>query len=138
MPRVLILCLMSLLLFSKCRKIADNDIPYVNVNTVINVQTPEYFDLQAVGGWEYTWGGSMGILVYRSSFDTFEAYDRHAPYDVPSACRVEVDSTNITAFDPCSGSKFLLYDGSVVQGPSVDPLKRYNTHFDGINLTIYN
>ena len=126
------------LLFSKCREIENTEVPNVPVNTVINIQTPEYFDLQAVGGWAYTYGGSKGIVVYRNSFDSFSAFDRHATYEPINGCIVEVDSSNIMVQDPCTTSRYLLTDGSVVNGPAVVGLRQYQAYFDGTYLRIYN
>lgn len=80
----------------------------------------------------------MGLLVYRYNSELFKAYDRHSPYDVDRYCQLYVDSTNIIVRDSCSGSAFLLVDGSIANGPATQPMKEYNTTFDGDILTITN
>jgi len=127
-------------LFIGCSKDDNNSgVPLVNVNIYINSSNPEFIDLNAIGGWIYVLGGSRGILVYRASNNEFRAYDRHCTYDVTSSCAlVSVEATNITAKDDCCGSKFLITDGSVTQGPANLPLKQYRTSFDGSVLHIYN
>lgn len=121
-----------------CKK-EDNGIPYVRVNIQIYTSDPNFVDLNAVGGWVYVTGGSRGILVYRSSNTEFKAYERHCTYQTEDPCgRIEVDSTNIIAKDPCCGSKFLMPDGSVTQGPANLGLLQYTTSFDGNVLSIYN
>jgi nitrite reductase/ring-hydroxylating ferredoxin subunit len=126
-----------LLLITSCKK-DDTGIPYVRVDIYIYTTDPNFVNLNAVGGWVYITGGSRGIIVYRSSNTEFKAYDRHCPYKPEDACgRVEVDSSNIQVVDPCCGSKFLLPDGGVTQGPAGMPLKSYGTSFDGSVLHIY-
>lgn len=123
----------------KCSKNqTDYGIPLVYVERQINVNNPAFFNLSVVGGWEYVAGGSRGILVYRSGPSQFNAYDRHSTYEIDNNCRVEVDSTNISAVDPCSGSRWSIIDGSVLEGPAAMPLKPYATRFDGTFLYISN
>lgn len=119
-----------LLLFSvfSCSKDNNANIPLVNVNFTINVNNPAYSNVAVPGGWMYINGGSRGIILYRYSNDEFRAFDRHCTYDVTSTCGlVSVDNSNIVGFDDCCGSKFLVSDGSVTQGPANLPLKAYNT-----------
>jgi len=117
----------------------DNKVPNVPVNMVISTTDPEFNDLNAVGGWIYLTGGSRGIVVYRFSIDEFMAYDRHCTYNPSDACGlVEVDQSGVIAEDACCGSKFILTDGTVAEGPAEVPLKYYQTSFDGNLLHIYN
>mgnify|MGYP002279641321 CR=1 FL=1 len=123
----------------KCTKNqTDYGIPLVYVERQLNVNNPSFFNLSVVGGWEYVVGGSRGILVYRSGPSQFNAYDRHSTYEIDNNCRVEVDSTNIAVVDPCSGSRWSIIDGSILEGPAVLPLKPYATRFDGTFLYISN
>ena len=81
-----------LLFLVGCRQTNNNGIPYVQVNIKLYTTDPAFFNLNAVGGWEYINGGSKGILVYRSGIDEFKAYDRHCPYQPSDACsKVAVD-----------------------------------------------
>ena len=132
--------MLAIVLFAGCRKTdSSNGIPYVQVNIQVYTTDPAFFNISAVGGWEYINGGSKGILIYRSSNDEFMAYDRHCPYKPEESCsRVFVDSSNIFAVDTCCGSQFVITTGEVTDGPSVESLKQYNTSFDGTVLTITN
>ncbi len=120
-----------------CKK-SNNVIPYVDVYISININNPAYFKLTSVGGWTYLSGGSKGIIAFRKDQDTFMAYDRHSTYNVDDGCILAVDSSNVFAEDPCSGSQFLLNDGSVLNGPATFPMQQYKTSFDGQVLQIYN
>jgi nitrite reductase/ring-hydroxylating ferredoxin subunit len=138
MSKALKYILPLLLLVTACKK-DDQGVPNVSVNLYIYTTDPNFVNLNAVGGWVYITGGSRGILVYRSSNSEFKAYDRHCPYKPEDACgRVEVDSSNIQVVDNCCGSKFIMTDGTVTQGPAGMPLKQYGTSFDGSVLHIYN
>jgi len=128
--------LISILIIS-CVK--DNyDFPEVNVYLNLNINNPKYFNIQIPGGWMYTNGGVGGILIYRQNIDEFIAYDRASTFDPTPECSVTVESDNIIIQDPCSESQYLITDGSVLQGPANQPLKRYNTIYNGNNLTVFN
>jgi hypothetical protein len=138
MMRLALLGLVITVGMTSCRR-NNTQIPYAPVDVYININNPSYYTLQAVGGWVYYSAGSRGLIIYRRNTDEFAAYDRHSPYLPDDGCTVAVDSSNITATDPCSGSKWLLYDGSVTNGPAVFPLLGYQATFDGVsNLHIYN
>ena len=140
MPKYPALLLAMILLSGPgCRKDERGGVPLSLVDISINVNNPSYADLAVTGGWLYLSGGSMGILVYRSSPETFVALDRHCPYQPGDLCRVFVDDSELIARDTvCCGSAFLITDGSVVQGPAALNLQRYNTTFNGTTLRIFN
>ncbi len=133
----IILCGVSL---SNCRDNGDDQhqVPDFPVDLQLNLNLPQYGDLNFIGGWVYLNGGSMGIIAYRASQDVFRAYDRHAPYNVIDECRVFVDSTSVTASDECTTSQWLMSDGQVLNGPATNPLREYITTYDGLTLRIYN
>ena len=109
------------------------------MNIYIYTTDAEFADLNAVAGWIYLTGGAKGIVVYRLSQDEFMAYDRNCTYQPSeSDAIIEVDQTGIAAVDNSCGSRFLLTDGSILEGPASDILKRYQTTFDGNLLRIYN
>ena len=116
----------------------NNAIPLVAVDREINITLPSYSSLSVVGGWAYVTGGSKGLLIYRRTLDQFVAYDRHVPYDVDLGCIVEVDQNNVECVDPCSQSRFSLYDGSPLDGPATFPLKQYSATFNGTIVHVYN
>ncbi len=66
------------------------------------------------------------------------AYDRHSTYKVDDACRVEVDEDGVLISDPCSESQWVITDGSVVNGPAVQPLQQYNTSWNPPTLRVFN
>lgn len=117
----------------------DSNIPNVAVNLRLTVSNPDFINLNAVGGYIHITGGSQGIIVYRYDVNEFRAYDRHCPYNAFESCRVTVNSSGIEAEDDvCCNSKFLIIDGSVLEGPAALPLKQYQTSFNGNTLLITN
>jgi nitrite reductase/ring-hydroxylating ferredoxin subunit len=115
-------------------------IPNVLVDITVNINNPSYINLTAVGGWMYMGGGSRGIVVYRYSTDQFNAFDRHCPYQAENSCGVlSVASDNVSLKCACCETTFLMIDGSLQAGPAVQPMRKYNTTFDGSSiLRIYN
>lgn len=130
---------LALLAVSSCKKENRTGVPPVALDVTLNINLPEYADLQVPGGWVYLTGGSQGLIVYRKSTDQFTALDRHCPYQPENLCRVYVDESQVIARDTaCCHSAFLLQDGQPTNGPSSFPLTSYHTIFNGNTLRIYN
>lgn len=126
-------------LVASCEKDNPSGVPPTGVNISVNINLPEYANLQVPGGWAYITGGSQGIIVYRINTDQFSALDRHCPYQPENLCRVTVDQSNVQARDTaCCGSAYLLFNGSVSQGPSSFNLTQYQTNWNGTTLRIFN
>lgn len=133
------LLLLSLIFFSttSCKKENQNNIPNVYVYININPNSAMYSRLSVIGGWEYLIGGYRGILVYRSSLDEFVAFDRACTYDYKlESAQIQVDG--LTMIDSTCGSRFLILDGSPVNGPANVSLKQYRTSYENYSLSIYN
>lgn len=139
-----------IVIINSCGK--NDDLPFQvgYVNFQIYPNSTEYLQLNAVGGWAYVTASepSRGIIIYRLSTDEFKAYERTPTYKPDSCCiyydnyaecsRLVVDQSAVFAVDTCSGSKFLLIDGSIVNGPARYPMVQYNTQYDGEVLYVYN
>jgi nitrite reductase/ring-hydroxylating ferredoxin subunit len=124
--------------FSSCKK-DENKMPYVSVNVYIDINNANYNDLNAIGGYIYVTGGYKGLIIYRASYESFVAIERACPYHPTTDCeRLVVDTSGLTVSDPKCGSRFLILDGSIVNGPSTKPAVTYATTFDGIYVHVYN
>ena len=123
---------------SDCLDVCIESYPKVDVNINLELNSPIFFNLEAIGGYQYINGGVGGILIYRKSIEEFIAYDRASPYNPTFDCRVEVQEDMIIIKDPCSESEYLIIDGSVLQGPANQALKRYTTILNGNQLSIFN
>lgn len=123
--------------FNSCGKDENRDqIPYVYVNFVMY---PNTIDFIPDGQWVYVSGGYKGIIIYRPQSDEFHAYERACPYDpLTEGAQVIVEPSGLIAVDTVCGSRFVLLDGSPIEGPAKIPLKQYRTSWDGYALTVSN
>ena len=133
----LFLLIVPFLIQSKCDTV-QQDIPYVPVDFDINIDLPAYQPLAVPTGNVLLTGGSKGIVIYRYNNDQFVAIDRHATYDIPEGCAVEVSEDGLFLEDPCSDSQWLIIDGPVINGPATIPLHRYYTSWNSPILRVYN
>ncbi|NOR86971.1 MAG: hypothetical protein GQ527_05130 [Bacteroidales bacterium] len=133
------------LLLTQCKK-EDDPLPFAVVNIRIEPNSTMFIKLNTVGGHEYITANppSRGIIVYRISVNEFKAFERTCPHDPDACCdetscsRLIVEEDGVIIKDECCESTYLILDGSNVAGPSVKPLKQYNTSYDGRTLHIYN
>ncbi|MCC6599227.1 MAG: hypothetical protein IT223_00970 [Crocinitomicaceae bacterium] len=123
-----------------CRDRTQEQLPQQSFDILININEPAFFDLSVPSGWVYYTGSNVRLIIYRKSTDEFMAYDARSTYNIQGGCYVEVASDNIIINDPCSGSQWIITDGSVSQGPATYPLISYDTTFNETTgqLTIMN
>lgn len=140
---------------SRCKK-DDNqqqqsDIPNVPVNLTINLNLPQYFNLQNQGGWVYENAGVRGIVIYHHYDDKFYALERNCPFQPNDSCAtVSVETNNLflrcghyksqtdTTWIPCCNSQYSLESGFLLSGPSRFPLKNYRISQGGSVLYVTN
>ena len=141
---------LSLVFTVACNKGEDpnSDIPYANINVVINPNSTLYQELNIIGGWmyyPYVNAPSRGLIIYRLSLDQFMAYERTPPVNSNACVNPEsglstylvVDDYYPFVYDTCSDYSYQIIDGSPIE-PATIPLKQYYTSFDGMNLYITN
>ena len=96
-----------------CEKNETNDIlPDQDVNVTVDLNLPQYIDLQIPSGWAYTNGGLRGIVVLNTGTGNpnFKAFDRACPnYDCTSPMTFD-GSLKLTC--PCDKSIYSIIDGS--------------------------
>ncbi|MBE0639774.1 MAG: hypothetical protein IH598_14745 [Bacteroidales bacterium] len=145
----LVVGLTGLLLLTACNNDDDPPIQTGYVNITIYPNSTEYISLNSPGGYAYINANepSRGILVYRLTLEDFKAFERTPTYKPDSCCildpvricsKVIVDESSLFVVDTCSGSKWLIIDGTVQNGPATYPLVPYQTFYDGFSLRIYN
>lgn len=148
----IILAMVSIAVVS-CHK--KNDvIPDVTVDFTINLNDPQFINLNALGGavavnrntnnWGYLASGyaNSGIIVARGT-DEFFAYDRTCPHDYAldgSVVKVNIDPSGFhTANCPKCGTIYsLITFGQPVSGPGKYPLKNYRTSSDDRFVRVWN
>jgi nitrite reductase/ring-hydroxylating ferredoxin subunit len=136
------LTLLTLLTLA-CRKENINEqlgIPYVSVSRYVFLNDPNFIGLNAVGGFAFLNDGSKGIIIYHRAFDEYVAFDRHCTWQTFNSCAVSPDSASLVILNcSCCSSKFSIVDGSVINGPSINPLLQYNAQISSpATLHIYN
>jgi hypothetical protein len=144
---IITLCLFVI----SCEKDNGGRLPLPPMNLTIDPNSTIYQEINVVGGWMYLGvedGAdypSRGVIVYRLSTDQFMAYERTPPFKPDSCCNVNktvctsllVDNYFPFVMDTCTGSKYLILDGSVVSGPSNMSLSMYVTEYYGDLLYIH-
>jgi nitrite reductase/ring-hydroxylating ferredoxin subunit len=154
--KIFILTIVSLTIISgaivtSCNKDNGDRLPLPPIDITINPNSTIYQELNISGGWLYldeTDGAespSRGIIVYRAE-DQFYAYERTPPFKPDSCCnaskticsRLIVDDYFPFVMDTCTNSKYLIFDGSPVSGPSSMSLSMYVTEYYGGLLYIHN
>ncbi|MDD3859148.1 MAG: hypothetical protein PHW83_03040 [Bacteroidales bacterium] len=117
----------------------EDRIPYVYVDFVIYPDLPQYSDLKTPGNYLYLTGGYRGIIMYCDFTDSYKAYDRCCTYEPSNSNAIlDVDSSGLFLVCRNCNSKFMLLDGSVVEGPAKYYLTQYATYLDGNALYVYN
>ena len=116
-----------------------NYIPLVSVNIDLDLNLPEYEQLNIIGSSIFITGGVQGIIVYHFAINEYKIYDRNCSYE-PSLDCAYIDSINTSiAYCGCCTSAFLLdQDGSAANAPALLPLKKYNWNLQEEQLYIFN
>jgi Rieske Fe-S protein len=136
------------LLFQQCKKNTDTNDFFnpVQFKTQLNLNLPQYLDLQFPQGYVYITEGNKGSVVYHLPQGGYIVYDRTCSYNPTDACAaVTVDSNYVgmrcghyaNGFKKCCESVFDLNTGIATQKPASKPLKQYYTSFDELNKILY-
>lgn len=137
MKKSYLILLMAIVCLS-CGKNSD-PVPTVAVYIQGSLLSPQFSALRGVGVAINISGGVAGIVVYHRADGAYVAYDRCSSYQPEKRCAVTIDSGDLTVTDPCSGSKFSLYDGTPVKAPATQSLLAYSVFVDsGYNIVIQN
>ena len=104
-----------------------NYIPIVSVNIDLDLNLPEYEQLNTIGSSLFITGGVKGIIVYHFAINEYKVYDRNCSYE-PSLQCAKIDSIySSIAFCGCCNSAFLLdQNGAAANSPAINPLREYS------------
>jgi nitrite reductase/ring-hydroxylating ferredoxin subunit len=114
--------LLTLAIFFSCEKNDTNDVlPDVFVDETINLNLPQYINLQTPSGFAYTIGGIKGIVVQNTGIGNppYKAFDRACPNN-DCATPMNFDGS-LKLKCPCDNSEYSIIDGS--------PQTAGNNHF---------
>ena len=130
--------LILLFFFSTCNT-KDDYIQEIYVNIFIDLNLPEYSDLQVSGNSIFIEGGVEGIIIYHGVGNDYKVYDRNCSYEPSLSCS-QIDSIDAgIAYCGCCSSAFLLSnDASVLNSPALLPLKKYYWTLSGSQMHISN
>ena len=148
---ILILLILGVVSFDSCKSddlySGDCFVPEVSVNYTINMNLPEYFQLQNLGEFLYLEGGNRGVFLVHNFDDVYYAVERTCTYKSDLECaKIFVDSLTLqlrcgaevdTGFIQCCTSKY-QFDSRVTEGPSRCNLKTYRINRNGNILYINN
>ncbi len=137
-----------LILFACGKSTKDDAIPYVAVDTYINITLNQYQKLQNPGGWAVLDNvGVRGIAVFKNIAGEYKAFDLNCSYRPLDACsKLVVDSSGFFMkcgkyvsgqWTPCCDSQFGT-DGFPLKNPATRQLREYNAVLTGNLLRIYN
>ena len=123
-----------LFIFSTCNT-KDDYIQEVYVDIIVDLNLPEYSDLQASGNSIFIEGGVEGIIIYHGVGSDYKVYDRNCSYEPLQSCS-QIDSVDAgIAYCGCCPSAFLLSsNANVLNSPALLPLKVYNWSLGNNNL----
>ena len=105
--------LLSLVIFFSCEKNDTNDVlPEVFVDETINLNLPQYINLQTPSGFAYITGGIKGIVVQNTGIGNppYKAFDRACPNNDCSTSMNFDGSLKLKC--PCDNSEYSIIDGS--------------------------
>ncbi|MTI21600.1 hypothetical protein E1176_11270 [Fulvivirga sp. RKSG066] len=106
-------------------------------DVVVNLDLPQYQDLNIDQGHVTLNEGVRGIILYRVNASTYNAFEVNCSYQPYDACaNVIVDQSNLFLRDDCCGSTFSVQDGQPTRGPAQFSLRRYTVVKERRTLTI--
>ena len=111
---------------------------YININIDLNL--PEYSDLQVSGNSIFIEGGVKGIIIYHGVGNDYKVYDRNCTYEPSLSCS-KIDSVDAgIAYCGCCPSAFSLSNNAnALNSPALLALKAYGWSLNQSNVMhIYN
>lgn len=131
--------ILSALFFLSTCNTKDDYIQEIYVNINIDLNLPEFSDLQVSGNSIFIEGGVEGIIIYHGVGNDYKVYDRNCSYEPSLSCS-QIDSVDAgIAYCGCCTSAFLLSNNaSVLNSPALLPLKKYYWTLTGSQMHISN
>ncbi len=113
-----VIFLLLTVLFLSCTESGNNNgcFPFVSVNETINLELPQYIDLNVPGGWAYAPGGLQGLIIYNLNGVQFKAYDRLCPGENISSCSQMIVDSNLRMLCQCDNSEYNILNGAPLNG----------------------
>ncbi len=114
-------------------------VPIGNATFTIDPNSAMYSQLNHVGGYMYFTGGHRGVIVIRTSYTDFLAYERTCPLDTTAAVAISDEWGSVALECPACHSLFLVdADGSPANGSATPcSLFQYSTTYNNGLLYVY-
>lgn len=126
-------------IFFSCESSGTNDaLPDKDVSVTVDLNLPQYIDLQVASGWSYASGGINGIVIRNTGTGSpnYKAFDRACPnYDCSSSMTFD-GSLKLTC--PCDESTYSIIDGSPQTSGNNYFAREYKVSESGSALIITN
>ena len=112
MKKIFFLAAIVLSLGCANNTVDTNCFPFITVNETINLDLPQFIDLQVPGGWAYANGGLQGLIVYNLNGVQFKAFDRLCPGQNLSWCSQMIVDNNLRILCSCDDSEYNILNGA--------------------------
>lgn len=134
-----LLLALSTIALTSCGREQRCNVPIGMTNFTIEPNSAYYSGLNNVGGYMYLTGGHRGVVVIRTAYDQFVAYERTCPADSTSAVEVTSDwGSSILECPKCHTLFVVNADGYPMDdGATACPLYQYSTAYSGGVLSVY-
>lgn len=139
----LVIFSLSTLLFFSCSKNDDNNsncnfLFNVGVNASLNLDFPEYNDLNFIGSSIYVPDyGNKGLIITNTGTG-YMAFDAADPNHTPNTCSTLTISTGIGTCGCDDENKYSLFTGQPLENSELRcGLKIYRTELNGSNLLVF-
>lgn len=133
--------LLALFVFAalSCGKEERCGVPIGITNFTIEPNSAYYSGLNNVGGYMYLTGGHRGVIVVRTAYDHFVAFERTCPADSTTAVVAAEDWGGTLLECPECHTLFNAYaDGYPIDGGATAcPLHQYSTSYTNGELWVY-
>ncbi len=122
-----------------CERDGQCSVSIGSTNFTIEPNSAYYYGLNNVGGYMYLTGGHRGVVVVRTAYDRFVAYERTCPDDNTSAVVVSGDwGSAILECPECHSCFIVEAEGMPLEGSATScPLYQYSTMYSGGILYVY-
>ena len=143
----------AMLIAVSCSKNKNDVIPDVYVDFYIDLNDPEFFELNSIGvadtidkytnnlGQRSAGYDENGIIIYRALLDQFYSYDRTCPHDFAvnsKSIKIKLQESYFARCPEC-GTVYDLFSGGIpYSGVGKYPLKNYRTAFNGQIVHVWN
>ena len=141
MKKLAIFSLITTLLFS-CSKNDDNNsncnfLLNIGVSTSLNLNLPQFSDLNFISNPVYVQGYGNGGLIVTNTGTGYVAFDAADPNHIPNSCST-ITITGLEGICGCEdANKYSLFTGQPLENPDLRcGLKAYRAQLSGNNLVI--